>query len=106
MRKYLILGLVFLMGCAPYVTIGDRFVLNDVECQWAEISASLSSKQLSTLCKDDDGEWKLVATAGRPGGQVISEVVRGAAMGVASAAVVGALGDLELGTTVDLSFGQ
>lgn len=106
MKKYFLFGLTLLMGCAPYVTVGERFVLNDVECQWAEISASLSSKQLSTLCKDEHGHWKLVATAGRPGGQVISEVVRGAALGLVGAAVVGALGDLELGTTIDLSFGE
>ncbi len=89
------------MGCAPYVTVGDRFVLNDVECQWAEISASLSSKQLSTLCKDENGHWKLVATAGRPGGQVISEVIRGAAIVATGAAVVGAVKGLDLGTTID-----
>ena len=106
MKKYLLLGLMFLLGCAPSVTIGEKFVLNDVTCQWAEISASLSSKQLDTLCKDEDGNWELVATAGRPGGQVLSDVVKAGALGFVGSQVVGALGDLELGTTIDLSVGQ
>ncbi len=106
MKKYLVLGLMFLLGCAPSVMIGERFVLNDVECQWAEISASLSSKQLDTLCKDENGNWQLVATAGRPGGQVLSEIVKGAALGVAASGLIGALGDIDAGTDVDLSFGQ
>ena len=66
----------------------------------------MSSKQLSTLCKDENGQWQLVATAGRPGGQLISEIARGAILGAVGAAAVDALGDLDVGTTIDLSVGN
>ena len=106
MRIIAICFLSLLIGCAPSVTIGEKFVLNDIECQWAEISASLSSKQLDTLCKDENGNWSLVATAGRPGGQVLSEILRGAALGVAVGAVVQTFKDTDFGTSIDLSFGD
>jgi len=106
MKTWTFLLLIVLVGCAPSVMIGEKFVLNDIECQWAEISPSLSSKQLSTLCKDENGSWKLVATAGRPGGQVISEVIRGAALGVAAGAAVRAIGDIDTGTTFSFDIGD
>ena len=31
-KTFILLILVLLLGCAPYVTVGDKFVLNDVEC--------------------------------------------------------------------------
>jgi len=106
MRVIAICFLSLLIGCSPSITIGEKFVLNDIECQWAEISASLSSKQLSTLCKDENGNWKLVATVGRPGGQIISEVIRGAVLGAAVGAVVQTFKDTDFGTSIDLSFGD
>jgi len=106
MKITILFLLVILVGCAPSVTIGEKFVLNDIECQWAEISASLSSKQLGTLCKDKDGNWQLVATAGRPGGQVLSEIIRGVALGVAVGAAVQAIGDIDAGTTLSFDFGE
>lgn len=102
MRIATVFFLAFLLGCGPTVTIGERFVLNGIPCQWAEISASMSSKQLDTLCVDKDGNWQLVATAGRPGGQVLSEVIRGVALGVVTGAAVQAIGDIDTGT--DFSF--
>ncbi len=98
--------LAFLLGCGPTVTIGERFVLNGIPCQWAEISASMSSKQLDTLCVDKDGNWQLVATAGRPGGQVLSEVIRGAILGVAAAGAVRAIGDIDTSTELSFGFGE
>ncbi len=101
-----IILLAFVLGCAPVVTIGEKFVLNGKSCQWAEISASLSSKQLDTLCKDANGNWQLVATAGRPGGQVLSEVIRGVALGVIAGAAVQAISDIDTSTELSFGFGE
>ena len=106
MKFIQILLLTFLIGCAPAVTIGEKFVLNDKICQWAEVSASLSSKQLDVLCKDVNGNWQLVATAGRPGGQVLSEVIRGVALGVAVGVAVQAIGDIDTSTELSFDFGD
>ena len=106
MKTARIFILIFLAGCAPTVTIGEKFTLNGKTCQWAEISASMASKQLDTLCKDKDGNWQLVATAGRPGGQVLSEVIRGAILGVAAAGAVRAIGDIDTSTELSFGFGE
>ena len=105
-RIIAIVFLVFLVGCATTVTVGDKYVLNDITCQSAEVTMSLSSKQLPTLCKDKDGNWQLVATAGRPGGQVLSEVIRGALLGVAIGSAVQAIGDIDTGTELSFGFGD
>jgi len=106
MKTASIFFLIFLAGCAPSVLVGEKYTLNNTTCQWAEISASLSSKQLSNLCVDKDGNWQLVATAGRPGGQVVSEIVRGVMLGVAVGAAVQAISDIDAGTELTFGFGE
>lgn len=98
MKILLALPLIALLGCGPAVFVGEKFVLNNKVCQSAEVSLSMSSKQVPTICKDENGNWQLVATAGRPGGQILSDGLRAAATVGLGLVVADAFGDIETGS--------
>ncbi len=100
MKILSICSLAFLIGCGPAVFVGEKYVLNNKVCQSAEVSLSMSSKQVPTICKDENGQWQLVATAGRPGSQIISDGLRAATTVGLGVMAVGAIGDIETGTDI------